>query len=396
MQTVYSKGHNLKQSQASNGGIQNENSRHTIQIFNPTSIPQWSGQHQYDIKLKNFKFHELILGFLLPAVDGISGGSANGFYTPPDFFVQRIELTFNGNVMQNLYPSANHILSNLMVPDEQRAIINSFSNYKSTANRITRSASSNWYYIKLRSLFNETMLPIINNGHEFSLRIFMNSASDCVNINGNTTGSPICNILNGQLIARCTHVGTQEINEYNKLLIQKPISYLYHDYKIATFQIASGVNNTLLTLSPISGLTTMLFFTIRPTASLTKDNAFNYTKIKDFSLLDSGGSNIVGGSPISSVLSLTGLSKWWVASSFLAEAYEGTANNFVYIWSWSSNTVESLSSGKTLGGRNMTGFEQLAITFDTTTSASLTLELFAMQSNALVQSISNVTKQTAL
>ena len=113
--------------------------------------------------------------------------------------------------------------------------------------------------------------------------------------------------------------------------------------------------------------------------------------------MSAGGENIVGGSPVSSVLSLTQLSKWWCASSYLSEAYgEAVSNSFVYMWSYSSDTVQSVVSGKMLGSRNYTGFEQLQISYKNTTSVAMTCTVYAIQANLLVQNIQSVTKQTAL
>jgi hypothetical protein len=393
--TIVTKGHNLKASQFGNQGIVTENSRHTIQTFNPTSNASFGSSFQFDIKTKNYKFNEIVLGFLIDNITGVTGGSG-AYLVPPDFLIQRIELSFaGGQVLQNLYADSNFILNQLMVPDEQRAIFNSFDNYKTTANRITRSAGPNWHYIRLRTLFSTCQLPVLTNGHEFSIRIFMNNVTDCINMNSGT-GTPVCNILQSQLIARVSQIGTQEANEINKTLIAKPVSYLFHDYKIGVFPIASGVSSSLFTLSQITGNITCLFFVIRPT-TYSKDGNFSFTEIKDFSILSAGGENIVGGSPVSSVLSLTQLSKWWCASSYLSEAYgEAVSNSFVYMWSYSSDTVQSVVSGKMLGSRAYTGFEQLQISYKNTTSVAMSCTVYALQANLLVQNIQSVTKQTAL
>jgi hypothetical protein len=223
----------------------------------------------------------------------------------------------------------------------------------------------------------------------------MNNAIDCINLNGGT-GSPVCNILQSQLIARVSQIGTAEVNDINKTLIAKPISYLFHDYKIGVFPIASGVSSSLFTLSQITGNITCLFFVVRPT-SYTKDGNFSFTEIKDFSILSAGGDSLVGGSPISSLLSISQLSKWWVASSYLSESYgDNSTNSFVYMWSYSSDTVQSVVSGKMLGSRNFTGFEQLQISYKQNTSVPMTCTVYALQANLLVQNIQSVSKQTSL
>ena len=57
------------------------------------------------------------------------------------------------------------------------------------------------------------------------------------------------------------------------------------------FATNSGVSQTTIGLTPFVGNVIALFFTVRPVASLIQDNAYQFTAISNFAILDSTSSN---------------------------------------------------------------------------------------------------------
>lgn len=389
--TNKSKGLHLKPQQ---GMIDTQVSPYLIQTIQPNSIPIWGTSHQYDVKIKNFKIHELIVGLQLPAITGITGGSG-GYYVPSDLMIDSIDVIVSGGqTVQQIYGTSNFIINETMRTDEQRYTLNAFGDYKTTANRITRSGASNWWYISLKSLFNTANYPLIASGHEFSLKINLCSSADSINVNGGT-GTPVSVITNGQLICRVSQMGTDELTQTTQYLLKNAnLSYLFHDFKRTLFPVASGSTSSSHTLGGMVGVNTLLFFIVRPASSMVGDSKVSFVEIKDFELKASGGASLCGGSPISSVLSLTQLSKWWSASSYLSEAYGGSSNSYVYFWSHSGDTVRSVNNGSMLGSRMYDGFENLFINYKSALGSAHTVELFAMQNTALVQTMQKVIKQS--
>jgi len=101
--------------------------------------------------------------------------------------------------------------------------------------------------------------------------------------------------------------------------------------------------------------------------------AFAYNaKIKEFSLLDATSTNITGGQPIKTDQLLHVMGKNWTVSSFLTEVNNGfdhsyvefRPNNFVYMYSFGSDPIDSATTGASHNTHRFTGNEQLQIYWD--------------------------------
>ena len=96
---------------------------------------------------------------------------------------------------------------------------------------------------------------------------------------------------------------------------------------------------------------------IRPVGS-TGDNYFNYLPIKDFSILNAGSTNIVGGSAIPHTQALYILNRDWTRGSYSTEAN-------VYIYSFGASPVDTITTGKIYNFYRFKGSEQLVLNFPT-------------------------------
>ena len=137
--------------------------------------------------------------------------------------------------------------------------------------------------------------------------------------------------------------------------------------------------------------------------ALAGDGAFTYNKITNFSILDATSTNVTSGQPISDALSLNYLSQYWSNSSYLSETATGSnsqgtiVNNGanVYCWSFSSDPMSSLNSGKLLSSRAFQGNEQLQITWTSSLATNVQVEVYAMCESILEQGSMTIKKLSA-
>ena len=155
----------------------------------------------------------------------------------------------------------------------------------------------------------------------------------------------------------------------------------------------SGVSSSNIVLTPFVGNVVSLFFVVRTTSTVTGDNCFKFTKIKDFAILDSSSANCVGGQALPSALAIQYLNNFYSKSSYTSEtdigsnlkgdAVDNKAN--VYCWSFSANPVQALEKGLLLGHRRFMGNEQLQISFTGSLAAAVQVDVFAYCQSAIEQ-----------
>jgi hypothetical protein len=152
------------------------------------------------------------------------------------------------------------------------------------------------------------------------------------------------------------------------------------------------VSSTTIVLTPIVGRVATLFFVVRTAGATSADNAFTYTAISNFAILNSSSTNIVGGQAISSALSLNVLGQYNCASSYLTETALGLVNNgaHVYIWSFSTDILDALVHGKALSSYTFTGNEQLQINFTGALGAAAVVDVFAITEAIITQTPSGI------
>ena len=93
---------------------------------------------------------------------------------------------------------------------------------------------------------------------------------------------------------------------HNRLnaMMKKQEQTFYQNLRYSPSTVNSGVSQTTIVLTPFVRNIVGLFFVVRPVPSLTQDIAYQFTAIRNFSILDSTSSNCVGGQPIPSALAL--------------------------------------------------------------------------------------------
>ena len=387
-------GLNLNDDQSSVAAPSNLKSE--IVIIPSTSTPNWGSYFIFDIKERNVLISDLIINFNIAQVTGTTSPPTNyPQFVPATFFLSKVEIVINNVTIDTLYPLQLFITNQFNNYDEDRILINNMQgNYASVSQRYALSnATSSNYYIKLRSFFNETHLPILSDSHQVQIRCYTDSYQNVVEKStgtGNATGGAI-NFAN--VICKITKLPAEIAQARLNSMIKSPEHSIFHNVRYSPFNVNTGVSNSTIVLTPFVGNIVSLFFVVRPTASLTGDNCFKFTKIKDFALLDSTSANCVGGQVLVSQLALQYLNNFYSKSSYTSETDIGSnlagalvdnkAN--VYCWSFSSNPVMALEKGLLLGHRKFLGNEQLQLNFTGALAAAVQVDVFAYCQSAIEQ-----------
>jgi hypothetical protein len=175
----------------------------------------------------------------------------------------------------------------------------------------------------------------------------------------------------------------------------KPKHYRFFESRYVNGTAQAGTTSFSLPLTNIIGKISNIYFILRPTASMTLDSAFSYTDILNFSIVDGGSSNIVGGQDITSLYNRTVQAKSWNRSFYLMDAFTGTSNANVFQYSWSLQPFDSTNNGKSNTFRLFSGTEVLRINFVSSLAATYDITIFAMTQAYVEQSKNGVRKIVA-
>jgi hypothetical protein len=362
------------------------NLKSEIILIPSTSAPNWGSYFIFDVKERNSIISDIVINFNIGTIGGVTGAPTSyPHFVPATFFLTKVELVVNNVTLDTLYPVQLFTAQQFFENDEDRVLINNMQgSYASIAQRNTLSTATSNYYIKLRSFYNECNLPILSDAHNLQIRCYTDSLSNVVE-KSTGTGTATATINNANVIVKLTKLPSEIAQARLNAMIKSPEHNIFHDVRYPPFAISSGSASSTIVLTPFVGNVVALFFVVRDTSSLTGDNCYKFTKIKDFAILDSSSSNAVGGQAIASALALQYLNNFYSKSSYSSETdigcniagtvVDNKAN--VYCWSFSSNPVLALEKGLMLGRKKFLGNEQLQISFTASLSAAVQVDVFA-------------------
>jgi len=452
-------GFNLPSKQANfhPSGMQQE-----ISIIPSTSNCNWSGLTILDLKNKNIEIKNISLQFNLSGlghnmggltytgknvvsrvlnhhVDTVPSVPANPNAVPPIAFIpevpgydvyddvlgpsqselpylvpgvgffSRIEIVQNNIILDTYFPSQQFILQNIIYSDKERVSNNNaMGNYNSVAQRQFKCAqSTSEYLVHLRTFIDQSRISILSNSHEIQLRLYMANLSDIVVIPIGDDKAP-CWSGAPQINVSCSAVVHQNNINANGLALLRsqamskmPHHSLFHDIRFGLYNSVAGAVNQRLVLTSIVGKISHFFFVLRK--DLTGPNAFKYSPIHTWELLNNGGTNIIGGSVLSTITTKKLLSKI-SKSTYHNETPDnsnitGTIQDngaYVYFWSFAEAkySVEALENGVAYGSHTFTGNEILNIHFLPDNKTPFTIEVYAYCENILEHSLTHVKKIT--
>ena len=162
--------------------------------------------------------------------------------------------------------------------------------------------------------------------------------------------------------------------------------------KAGSYTVQSGLASTSIILNNVVGNIACLLFTVRSTTAGSLP--WNYLPIASFALADSGGTNIVGGQAIPAAYAVNLLNKDFCKSSYNTETSYGSNNQSanVFCWSFSADMISALTHGQALSSRRMTGQEQLILTFPSTLTSPVQVDVYAYAESIVDMTLTSVRK----
>lgn len=384
-------GLNLSQKQAFN--VPN-NLKSEYVVLPSTSAPSFGSFFIFDIKDKNIILSDLIIQFNCSAITGVTTPPTNfPHFVPAHFFCSKIEVIINNVCIDTYYPLQQFIATQFSHHDEDRLLYNNLAgSYASVAQRFTLNSAGSNYYLKLRSVFNEIHMPLLNETHQVQLRCYVDTLTNLVAVSTGG-GAAVATINFANLICKVmklpSELALSRLQNMNKAAEHN----IYHSLRYAPFGgIAANTTTQTFIMTPFVGSVVAIFFVVRPVAALNRDESYQFTPIKDFQLLDGTSSNMNGGTVINSQIALNFLNAYNCKSSYPSEVatsvnLAGAINDNkanVYCFSFSSNLVHALSDGVLLGSKRFQGNEQLIINFNAGLAASQ-LDVFCYTQSVLEQ-----------
>ena len=381
------------------------NLKSEVVIIPSTSTPSWGSYFIFDVKERNCIISDLVLNFKIAAISGLTGTvTSYPHFSPATFFTQKIEIVVNNITIDTLYPLQQFTAQQFFNYDEDRVYINNMQgSYNSIIQRNTLATATSDYYIKLRTIYNEAHIPILSDSHNLQIRVYMETLTNVVNYSTLTLGTLAATINSANIICKVLKIPS-EIASNRLFQMQKKVEQsIYHNLRYSPFNINSGVTSSTIVLTPFVGNIAAIFFVVRNSDKITKNDAYQFTAISNFAILDSTSSNCVGGQVIGSALALNYLNQFYCRSSYTSETAIGaniagtvTDNKAnVYGWSFSSNICEALENGLLLGHRKFLGNEQLQLTFTGSLSSAVQVDVWAYCQSVFEQG-SNYVKVMAL
>ena len=363
------------------------NLKSEVVIIPSTSQPNWASYFIFDIKERNCIISDLLIQFNINQISGLTGTvTSYPHFSPATFFLSKVEVVVNNITIDTLYPIQQFTAQQFFNYDEDRVYINNMQgSYNSIIQRNTLATATSNYYVKLRSIYNECHIPILSDSHNLQIRCYMETLANVVNYSTLTLGTLAANINSANIICKVLKIPSEIAANRLNAMIKKPEQSFYHNLRYSPFAVNSGVSSTTIVLTPFVGNIAAIFFVVRDASKITKNDAYQFTAISNFAILDSTSSNCVGGQAIGSALALNYLNQFYCRSSYTSETASGcniagtvTDNKAnVYGWSFSSNICEALENGLLLSHRKFLGNEQLQITFTGSLSASVQVDVWA-------------------
>lgn len=323
------------------------------------------------------------LCFQMSALTGLTGSPA---LAPASFWIDRVDVLCNGNVVQTIWGDECFLLPNLQRDEDRRYDNLAMGDYTSgSTQRVTLAAAASSYYVRLPD-FQYTQhgaYAVLYPTHQMQLRIFMNPLARLTV----GSGTPACTFVACTLLQRVARLRADEgVALRNQLALNKSFAYAYSECKRQVVTIPSGTTTYNLPLTSITGRVHTIFFFLRPSTFASGADFWNFQAISQFELLSSSGANFVGGSPITSVQSL-----FLNGNRISKSTFQTESGINIHAYSFSADPEASLF-GQHDGAANFSGSEQLRIVFPSATAANLDLNVLAYVEGAIVQTPQGVNR----
>ena len=354
-----------------------------------TTVPSLGAYFIIDLKQKQILINQLRLEFNV---------TSNMILLPSFWWINYIEVMANNTIIDTIYADSLFLYTQYHSNDMERLLINTSTGAYNAPNELHHYWGNNSgdsvtknVYLNIKSFFEQSGYSLHNQNHEIQLRIYMNSNITSPDNSGEISYSPSVVINSCNLIAKVTRIEKTSQQELIQLT-KTPKHHIYHSTQRMTQVVQSGVSNTTIVLSALTGQVFMLFFVVRPTSTLSTV-PFAYLKIKNFAINDSSGTNIIGGTvELEERNRLSMAYEWANQSTFSVEPELGTALSYAYCWSFSANTRHAYKTANHYGTQKFQGNEQLLLTFDSSLTSAHQVDIYALVESSLIQKADRIEK----
>lgn len=371
---------------------------HQLVTFQSVAAPQFGSPISYKISDKNISLNDTSLQFLMSPITGVTGGvrmtNGHGLYS-------RAEFKINSVIQETVYGVANHITTQVMNTDSDRLVMNNAAgNYASIPQRLNNATKITPLVIPLCQMFNISNYPVLTSAHELEVVVYMNTLADCVVLSSGSTGTPVCSILQSNLLCKTSRFPQWLAESRLANMIENPEDSIFHSIRTTRFTAQSGLTNAIINLNFLTGASVAgLFFVSRQSSKLTGDGNHTFAKVSSFSLRDATNVSITGSQEITDDMAQN-LALFWSESTYQTENSTGaTASGVVqdtganvYFYSHSSNLCSAVQRGRLLGARRYAGQETLQITFPSALAVSHEIDIYALTECVLRQGANLVQK----
>lgn len=378
--------------------------KHEVSLVPSTSQPNWGGYYILDLKEKNISLDNVSIVLnvspLTLADNGNLGDWLPAFINIYGWF-SRIEFVQNNIIIDTYYPSQQFILNQIIHDDKERLTINNTAgNYASREQRVTKASMRSEYILNLRSIVDQTKLSVLELHDEIQIRAYLNPLADVIDWTNYPTNAdvkdfsnqdssavllvpqynntPYATIQSSSLTVKHTKLNQSGLNILQvKERKKQPHSSIFHDVRYALNNITmsgTGIQQFNIVLSSIVGSVALIHFTIRNTDGLKNENTFYYLDFHSFDILDSSGSSMVGGTPITFIQNQKLLHQWSRSTyseetlynaNYIGKIEDNGAN--VGCWSFSDDPIDALRHGRALSSHKFSGNEVLRLYIDSST-----------------------------
>lgn len=356
-----------------------------------SSVPLWGNSFTIDVREKDVLVRELTLQFNLSAITGAVGGR----YVPAQFFIQRIDYTQNGSIIDTFFPENQFLTQQLFCYDEDRALANCAAGvYSSVTQRITMASTQNYYYLPLFDFFKQAKgsMPLLENNHAVQLRVYLQPLA---NVTDETSGVPVASIVACNLLLNCIRLREHEVASLKTDMFKSGLSFKYTDLKPQISQLVAGSASYSINLQSLTGPTAFIYFVVRPTNELTGEKQYNFMPISSFEIANSSGTNILGGQAITASQALLVDGNHYSKSTYFSETALGLVNNGanVYMYSFTADPEAAIRDGQSNGHHTFTGNEVLKINFASALGGACQVDIHAYTESVITMTRTSVTRQ---
>ena len=363
-------------------------------IVNSSTAPMWNSSHTFNLCEKGIALNDITLKLELPP---LSGTNLVATYVPGQYMIDHINILYNGQIVDTLWADDLFLKMQLYSLDCDRLTSNMGSGlYSSSAQRLANISSqttSNIVLVPLRCFVNSIHPNILVDAHNIQLTVYMNTQLNSLDITSGTL-TQNNNIISSTLICKIVRLPVNEVAVRLKTMAQmKKFDNIFHSTIVSNFVAQAGVTSSTFVLSNLMNANVaQLFFVVR--TSKVGSSQFNFLKIASLNILDGSSNSLVGGAPLPSSYLANIVNRDLTTSSYNSETSFGTNNQNanVYIHSFSGDIITALQTGACLGHRRMQGTEQIVITYTSTLTQQVYIDVYAQCQSILQMSLSSVLK----